>query len=303
MHIAVRQAGGYTVERISNKCGDCPSSVIDADGAFEIAKETYVPDIAHNLTKVVLSGTNYVPSIFAPSVPGCLAIAILITLWAGILKRSWWSLVVVALLVVLGAFLGAYGIDGPGFHRTVVNDVPVSFEKQVQSATDREPAECNPLPPPTPRTLGPISTPQGRLATVCLMLTGNHYYIHVTNASHPGKYEGTVTYSAAGFDKTNVLVNVSDWLPYLFITFALGVLVTYSSTNKLFDSAPKLLTASVISVAALATVIASAFAQYTNTWGTPIDYLKIFLLGAAVTIGTKAGVSVAVKVYDLMKAH
>ena len=43
-----------------------PGRVIDADGAFEIAKETYVPDVVHNLTKVVLSGTNYVPSIFAP---------------------------------------------------------------------------------------------------------------------------------------------------------------------------------------------------------------------------------------------
>jgi hypothetical protein len=47
----------------------------------------------------------------------------------------------------------------------------------------------------------------------------------------------------------------------------------------------------VLSIVALVTAITSVSSQYNEYWGSPMQYLKIFLVGAAVTVGTKTGVA------------
>jgi len=302
MHIATRQGAGYTVQRVSGQCGDCPQTVIDDDGGYEIVSQQYVSNIDQSLkNEVVMSGTNYVPSVFNPLLPGALGCLSIFFAWTYFRTKKAWCIVALVLAIIIGAVLGSLGTNGPAPQITVIGDLPVSFERQIQTPSDKDSQECTVLLPPSPRVLALISSPEGFLGTLKLNMLNNQYFIHAEGISRPGKYEGKVTGGGFSATGTTVAVNVADWLPYLFVTFVIGILFTYFSSHGYFEATSDGLTVSVISVVALVTAITSVSSQYSEYWGSPMQYLKVFLAGAVVTIGSKTGLALATKAYSSLR--
>jgi len=297
MHIQTRDGTGYTVQRVSSQCGDCPQAVIDDAGGYQVVGEQFISNIDQSLTAATISGTNFVPSVFNPLLPGVLgfAVIILVCAYCRTLKRLWIGILVV--VVLAGALLFSLDKLGPTPQVTVIKDFPVSFEKQIQNPGDRDPLECVVARPPLPGIVGLVSTTDGHLGTMRLLKQENQYMLRAESISSPGKYEGKINGKGFSANGTRIVVNLADWLPYLLLTFLVGIVFTYVSTQKYFAAPSKVLTISSVSLAAILTAIVGLLAQYNDNWGSPMQYFKAFLTGAAVTIGTKAVLAVALKAF------
>lgn len=120
------------------------------------------------------------------------------------------------------------------------------------------------------------------------------YKLEIKGIERAGRYEGKVVHDSVGPNDVRTVVTVSDWWPYFFVTVLLGIAFS-NNVLKLPEDvisksfAEQLNGPAVNTVSGLAALLVTIYTQYVAGWGTTTDYVKAFLAGAAITLGTKVG--------------
>lgn len=230
------------------------------------------------------AGTNFLPSFMNPLVLGILYLLLgALFLLRGKTNRALLFAISSVLILGVGLAIAITHNIGPSLSAVYTDDYQLTFSRnsKMNDSANRSIAVTN-----DDEEVGILTSDKNSWGTIHLIKKEGNYYLAFRDIPHAGEYKGKVKSGILGTNELAVTLRVADWVLYFFTAVVCGFLVANLITVGIgspVDFNNKL----VMAASGIIAILVTNFTLYTATWGSLLDYVKTFAVGAGINIGSR----------------